>query len=675
MKTWASYCGGLLVAGGLTATAPGQVPAVPAGTPGAAGAATPAATSAAGAAGQAAGAAPHRLKSFFSGCKEKFCASPFGNLVTNTMQPISALTGGILGNCCPPGPNPADLAKPPTSARGAAARIQQDEAEAKARRAAVRYLGTVDCNYWPEAEAGLITALRTDRNECVRYEAALSLGRGCCCTKAVIAALSLTVSSSTSDGNPAENSERVRAAAQFALDHCLARLCIAFEPAVEEIAPKPEPIKEGAPKEGESKDKKDKDDKKKSALSEADARRAELLPPYYKQLQSRPMSELIEQARKAINQNQVAPVIHSAQRDRRHSVTEIIAQAVSESPAADRTPGYVAQPMPQGAVTAAPPVAAPVTAVKNVPASRVVVEQSVNLRPTNPVGTSAQPAKPTPATADRKPILPEPVRPAQTTSAVQPMPRVVEAPRPTPPAVETPRQPTRMAETPRQPMRPLETPRPAASRPAEMPHSTARPAVNRPAEIPTPSTTVRPAHFLPAGTPEKSAAPATKPVAPMPTSSILPPRPTASMLPSSEVQVAKATVKPPMALPLTAPQAPPVESAADARVRQALHALQTSKYPEHREWAAGQLSSSEMRMNTMVLPALIQTAREDKEPAVRAACVRALGKMNANTPAVVAALQMLKQDSDARVRSEAGMVLAKFGLAPSHFAEQGSSLR
>ena len=37
--------------------------------------------------------------------------------------------------------------------------IQADEAGAKAHRANVRYLGTVDCRYWPEATEGLINAL------------------------------------------------------------------------------------------------------------------------------------------------------------------------------------------------------------------------------------------------------------------------------------------------------------------------------------------------------------------------------------------------------------------------------------------------------------------------------------------------------------------------------------
>src|SRR5262249_5300074 len=144
-----------------------------------------------------------------------------------------------------------------------------------------------------------INALRADRNECVRYEAALSLGRGCCCTKNVLAALSITVSGSDRDGNPSENSERVRAAAQFALDHCLARLCVSVAaegPAGAEESP-PEPPPPEKPPEGLPPPAKD------GTLGKAEA----LLPPFYQKLQARPMKELIEQARNVLDQSHVTP--------------------------------------------------------------------------------------------------------------------------------------------------------------------------------------------------------------------------------------------------------------------------------------------------------------------------------------------------------------------------------
>ena len=118
-------------------------------------------------------------------CKAKFCASQFGRLINNSLAPVSALTGSVVPQCCPL-IDPANLVQPPDSALGAAAQIQKDTAEAAARRAAIRYMSTVDCNWWPEASAALINSLRADKNECVRLEAALALQRGCCCNSRTI---------------------------------------------------------------------------------------------------------------------------------------------------------------------------------------------------------------------------------------------------------------------------------------------------------------------------------------------------------------------------------------------------------------------------------------------------------------------------------------------------------
>jgi hypothetical protein len=173
-------------------------------------------------------------------CQQKFCNTQIGQLTSSFTKPLGLFTGGIPRSPCPDPnqPNPADLQQPADSALGAAARIKQEEAQAKARRAAVRYLGTVDCHRFPEAQAALINALRADQNECVRWEAAMALGNGCCCGKKVIEALTLTVSGSRRDGNPIECSPRVRACAAKALDHCLAVYC---EPAVEaEMQVRPE---------------------------------------------------------------------------------------------------------------------------------------------------------------------------------------------------------------------------------------------------------------------------------------------------------------------------------------------------------------------------------------------------------------------------------------------------
>ncbi len=193
--------------------------------------------------------------------------SPLGQLLSNATKPLSALTGGVI----PP------LEKKPTAeatkepgVAGPAAQGKKDAAEAAKRKADVKYLGTLDCRYYPEASKALADALRTDANECVRYEAALALSRGCCCNQVTIAALTASVSGYDTDGNPGERSARVRCTAAVALEKCLA--CHVQYGSPDDLKPdedcpkkpkpKEEPKKEGEqPKEGEKADDK-KDDKK-----------------------------------------------------------------------------------------------------------------------------------------------------------------------------------------------------------------------------------------------------------------------------------------------------------------------------------------------------------------------------------------------------------------------------
>ncbi len=232
----------------LATPALAQVPAAPTApaapaTPGAP--AVPSPTDAASAAGQAKGFLP-QLCACLEKCKQKFCASQLGMLTNNALLPLNTFAGGMIPSCCPTGPTAADLAK--QGAEGTAAKIQAEEANAKARRAAVKYLGTVDCHYYPEAEASLIEALRTDRNECVRWEAAMALGNGCCCTKRTIAALVLVVTGSEKDSNPAETSERVRASAYAALEHCVG--CYRRIQAVPEAPPERPPARPEVPPTG-----------------------------------------------------------------------------------------------------------------------------------------------------------------------------------------------------------------------------------------------------------------------------------------------------------------------------------------------------------------------------------------------------------------------------------------
>lgn len=160
-------------------------------------------------------------------CRKKLCSKPIGQLLNSMLTPLSFATGGLMHPLCPPGPDADDLKKlmDPNSnaspAEQAAAAIKANVAGMKDRIAAVRYLGTVDCHFFPDAEPALIAALRGDPLECVRLEAALALGRGCCCTKKTLAALTIAATGGNSDKNPAETSPRVRAAAMRSLNCCL----------------------------------------------------------------------------------------------------------------------------------------------------------------------------------------------------------------------------------------------------------------------------------------------------------------------------------------------------------------------------------------------------------------------------------------------------------------------
>jgi|GEM_PF-1828732 len=221
-------------------TVPGA-PALPGGpVPTAAAPAT-----AAPAAGAPAGGGGGNIWSFFmktpqqkAQCKAHFCNSRIGMFINNMMVPFGAATGGLLGPICPPNAiNPADLNKPSTSAEGAAAKIKAEEAQAKAKIAAIEYLATVDCRYYPEAEAALIAGLRAEKNECVRIAAAKAFVNGCCCSPKVMKALTISVSCSNKDGFPAEASELVRTYAYVALERCLQK-CVEIEP---ELPPEPPP--------------------------------------------------------------------------------------------------------------------------------------------------------------------------------------------------------------------------------------------------------------------------------------------------------------------------------------------------------------------------------------------------------------------------------------------------
>lgn len=150
--------------------------------------------------------------------------TPFGKLLGAVTAPLSAVTLGLIPAVKPP-PVPTLgqlLDKGPI---GANSKVKLDRLNAKKRKEAVEGLRGVNCHYWPEAEEALLAALRTDRNEGVRYTAAQVLASGNCCTKKTIEALSVCASGSDRDGAPCEVSGTIRAAAAKALKKCLDGQC------------------------------------------------------------------------------------------------------------------------------------------------------------------------------------------------------------------------------------------------------------------------------------------------------------------------------------------------------------------------------------------------------------------------------------------------------------------
>ncbi|TWT38768.1 hypothetical protein [Blastopirellula retiformator] len=157
------------------------------------------------------------------------CNSAFGHFLHDSFAPVTMMTGGLLPPPCNSvynqvqqgiangvGPN----GQPVSPAQAAAAKIAADQAQVPARVAAVKELACVDWHWYPEAEAALISSLRSDRSECVRFQAAIAFAQARTITKAACEALRICAEGSDKDGNPSENSPRVRMMAVEALAHC-----------------------------------------------------------------------------------------------------------------------------------------------------------------------------------------------------------------------------------------------------------------------------------------------------------------------------------------------------------------------------------------------------------------------------------------------------------------------
>lgn len=405
MKKWKVYGTGLVTLASLCRDASAQVPAVPA-------APAPLAP-------VAAAPAPATIFSFLGltkdqkeAMKRKCCQTPFGQLIGGMLAPARMLSGGVVGNFCPTTPSPADLAKP--GPEGAAAKIQADEAGAKARRAAIRYLGTVDCHYWPEVQDQLIGALRGDRNECVRWEAAMALGGGCCCTKKTIQALLISATGSNKDEFPPETCERVREAAMASLQHCLA--CFSQEVAPE--PPKPEKPESVRPAE----------------KPRVQAAGSVQLTAFYMNLENKSLAQCVQETRLALTENagtfsQTAPLPTGTR-----SMSNIIANAMGDRPVRQRLRNVAATLRPTGMENGtSQPEPIPMSSFSVTPVPETKTVETKPVAPPKTLGATVADA-----IAKRKPQVTTPATPEVAPAVAKPQSTPVPVAPSTPPRLLAP---------------------------------------------------------------------------------------------------------------------------------------------------------------------------------------------------------------------------------------------
>jgi hypothetical protein len=112
------------------------------------------------------------------------------------------------------------------------------------------------------------------------------------------------------------------------------------------------------------------------------------------------------------------------------------------------------------------------------------------------------------------------------------------------------------------------------------------------------------------------------------------------------------------------PQAQPTmtpEYVLAARVQQMMRVLRESPYAPQREWAAQELVMFDWRSNPLLVPVLLESARNDPAGNVRASCVCALGRMQAAVEPVYGTLRGLRSDADPRVRQEVEQAFGRLG--------------
>jgi hypothetical protein len=103
-------------------------------------------------------------------------------------------------------------------------------------------------------------------------------------------------------------------------------------------------------------------------------------------------------------------------------------------------------------------------------------------------------------------------------------------------------------------------------------------------------------------------------------------------------------------------------------MQQKIGILQTAIYPSAREEAVISLCESEARSQPQVVQLLLQVAKDDPAPMVRAACVNGLARLHVSSEPMIQTLTALKADADPRVRHAVDEAMSR--LAPASGIQQ-----
>lgn len=617
-------------------------------------------------------------------CRYKKCATPCGQFLNKLTMPVAAMTGGIIPSFCPIMPSPAELAE--QGAVGAAAKIKAEEAQAKARKAAMRYLGTVDCTRFPDAQDALIMGLRGDTNECVRYEAALALGNGCCCTKSTMEALSISASCSDRDGKPREYSDRVRSAAASALARCLS--CF-----VDPNPPKQEKIIEGKPEEGRPAERKPEELKGPATnnTDETPVKDTVKIPAaptrpvgldYYRKIESVSRQLIIEEARRVVDKHEQL-VMSQANGNRETSLVGIFNRALVDTNSVASPTGIDGGvPVAKAEVVSARPQ----NLWEMVTRSAEQPSHVTNLRTEATVKSSIEPPTfvksapipmpvpmPMPPRVETMPNFPEP-------TVVKSEPMVVKPPMNGPVIINGPAEPKIVKSEPA-----------VIKDSAPLPRIEVEPAIPAPEVVKIEPAITKPAPAAPVitnGPAEAKLAkvepPVVKNLTPLPAPAIR------EVAPARPKTIAELAAQPrggnksePNQLPelvtgkdqslIEHESLKPIETAKPAKTKpaepvgptptplalRALTVLTEPGAPAVREQIAASLSKADFDSCPDIVPVMVELARANEPENTRKAAIQALVRNQVKSPAVISALEKLADEAPPSVRVEAAIGLAR----------------